>query len=65
MDKEIKVGQVRLIPFKVNKHTIRFNCVVLDTRQAYGRSEVKVVPSDGSDDAVWVTEDTVLVGGDR
>ncbi len=60
--KPIKVGQVRLIPFKVNKNTIRFNCIVLDTRQAYGRSEVKVAPADGSDDTVWITEDTVFGG---
>ena len=57
---DIKVGEVMLIPFKVNKHTIRFNCVVLELRQAYGRNEVKVAPVDGGDDSVWVTEDTAL-----
>ena len=59
MTQPIKVGQVRLVPFKVNKNTIRFNCIVLDTRQAYGRSEVKVAPAD---DTVWITEATVLGG---
>ena len=56
----ITVGEVRLIPFKVNKNTVYFNCIVLDTRRAYGRSEVKVAPRDGSDESVWLTEDTVL-----
>ncbi len=55
----ITVGEVRLVTFKVNKNTVKVSCVVLDTRQAYGRKEVKVAPVEG-DGAVWITEDTAL-----
>ena len=61
--KTVEVGQVRLIPFPVNKNHIRFNCVILDTRQSYGRVEFKVAPVDGANDTVWLTEDTILSFG--
>ncbi len=56
---KIEVGQVHAIPFNMSKeNAVTVNCVVLDTRLVYGRSEVKVAPRDG-DGSFWCTEDTV------
>ena len=57
--KTVEVGQVRAIPWPGQGQAVYVHCVVLDTRQAYGRSDIKVAPVEGSG-ALWVTEATVV-----
>ena len=40
--------------------TIEVDCVLLDTRQAYGRTDYLVVPVRGGDTPTWVAENTIL-----
>lgn len=59
----LETGQQRRVPLKLSsgKQTvIEVDCLVLDHRQAFGRSEWLIVPVAGGDTPVWVTEATML-----
>ena len=54
------IGEVMRVPFDTYSATIEVDCVLLDTRQAYGRTDYLVVPVRGGDTPTWVAENTIL-----
>ncbi len=54
------IGDVVRVPFDTYSATIEVDCVLLDTRRAYGRTDYLVAPVKGGDTPTWVTENTVL-----
>jgi hypothetical protein len=57
----LEVGNVVPVPINLSTATITVNCLILDQRQVYGRTEFKMAPVSG-DGAAWVTEKSILDG---
>lgn len=64
MSKQLKVGEVYPVPFRMSSTTITVNCLVLETRSVYGRVEWKMAPVEG-DGAYWAREDSILGTGSQ
>lgn len=54
----IKVGGTVPVPFRLHSAVLTVDCVVVETRQVYGRTEWLVVPVQGHGQA-WVRDDSL------
>ena len=57
-----EVGQLREVPFHLSTSDIYIECLVVDTRKVFGRTEYQIAPVSGRGSA-WVSEQGPVVGG--
>lgn len=60
VDARFKVGETVRVPFRLYSAVIEVDCVLLDNRALFGRTEWLIVPVKGGDEPAWVTEGTLL-----
>jgi len=57
-----EVGQVREVPFHLSANDLIVECLVIDERSVFGRTEYQITPVAGHESA-WVQPSGPKVGG--